>query len=83
MQKKLTLLMDNALIEQAKQYAQERGFSLSQLVAEYFTVLTVQSGDENDFENSLPPITRSLVGILQGSDFDVEDYHCYLEEKYG
>lgn len=82
MQTKLTLRLDDALIERAKQYAQERGFSLSQLVAEYFTVLTAQGGDENDFEDSLPPITRSLVGILKESAYDPEDYKRYLEEKY-
>jgi hypothetical protein len=82
MQTKLTLRLDSALIEQAKQYAQERGFSLSQLVAEYFTLLTAESEHQSAFEDELPPITRSLVGILKDSTYDPEDYKRYLEKKY-
>lgn len=82
MQTKLTLRLDSALIEQAKQYAQEHEISLSQLVREYFTVLTNQSEDRAAFEDSLPPITRSLVGLLKESSYDAEEYRRYLEEKY-
>jgi hypothetical protein len=32
--------------------------------------------------NEILPITRSLVGILKGSDVDVSDYKKHLEEKY-
>ena len=32
--------------------------------------------------NEVLPITRSLVGILKGSDVDVADYKKHLEEKY-
>jgi len=81
MQTKLTLRLDSALIEQAKQYAQEREISLSQLVTEYFTVLTLYSEDKAAFEDSLPPITRSLAGLLKESNYDVEEYRRYLEEK--
>lgn len=82
MQTKLTLRLDSALIEEAKQYAQERGFSLSQLVAEYFAVLTTVSEDEAGFKDRLPPITRSLVGILKESDYNAEDYKRHLAEKH-
>lgn len=82
MQTKLTLRMDDVLIEQAKQYAQDHGSSLSQLVAEYFTVLATANEDEGQFKESLPPITRSLLGILKGSSVDPEDYNRYLKEKY-
>lgn len=82
MQTKLTLRIDEVLIEQAKQYAQERGSSLSQLVAEYFTVLVTASEEDTSFADSLPPITRSLLGVLNESAFEPEDYGRYLEEKY-
>jgi hypothetical protein len=82
MQTKLTLRMNSALIEQAKQYAQEHDVSLSQLVAEYFAVLTAQDNDKAAFEATLPPITRSLVGILKESVYDPEAYKDYLAEKY-
>ncbi|PZV13550.1 MAG: hypothetical protein DCF20_14950 [Pseudanabaena sp.] len=32
--------------------------------------------------NEILPITRSLVGILKGSNVDVSDYKKHLEEKY-
>jgi hypothetical protein len=82
MQTKLTLRLDRALIEQAKRYAELRGYSLSQLVAEYFAVLASDQDPDDSYKNEPPPITRSLVGILKGSDDDREDYYRYLEEKY-
>jgi len=82
MQTKLTLRLDSTLIEQAKQYAQAHEISLSQLVGEYFTVLTAQGEGNGAFEDSLPPITRSLAGLLKESNHDAEEYKRYLEEKY-
>jgi len=32
--------------------------------------------------NTLPPITRSLKGILHDKKVSKEDYHQYLEDKY-
>lgn len=82
MQTKLTLRMSSTLIEQAKQYAQEHDVSLSQLVAEYFALLAAEGKDTAAFEATLPPITRSLVGILKENAHDPEAYHQYLAEKY-
>ena len=79
---KLTLRMDSKIIEQAKQYAEEHGSSLSQLVAEYFAVLTAKDEGAETFERKLPPITRSLVGVLKESEYNPEDYRRYLEDKY-
>ena len=33
-------------------------------------------------KQSLPPITRALVGSLAGSTLDEEDYRRHLEEKH-
>jgi hypothetical protein len=82
MQTKLTLRMDSRLIEQARQYAEEHGSSLSQLVAEYFAVLTANDDSAETFESELPPITRSLVGVLKVSEYNPEDFRRYLEERY-
>jgi hypothetical protein len=79
---KLTLRIDSKIIEQAKQYAEEHGSSLSQLVTEYFAVLTAKDEDTEAFERKLPPITRSLVGVLKESEYDPKDYQRYLEDKY-
>ena len=82
MDTKLMLRIDSKLVEQARQYAEEHGSSLSQLVAEYFAVLTTNNEDGDAFEKKLPPITRSLVGVLKESEYDPEGYQRYLEEKY-
>jgi hypothetical protein len=33
-------------------------------------------------QESIPPITKSLIGIMAGSGLDESDYKRYLEEKY-
>ena len=44
MQTKLTLRLEDSLIQQAKDYAKQHDKSLSQVVADYFQMLTQQSG---------------------------------------
>lgn len=78
MQSKLTLRMEEAVIRKAKRLARKKGKSLSSLVSDYF------AGQPNDeLDESLPPVTSSMVGVLsKGSDVKEEDYNKYLEEKY-
>jgi hypothetical protein len=77
MQTKLTLRLEDSLIHNAKDYAKQHEKSLSQLVADYFQILTQQSKDVE-----IPPITQSLIGVLNDSHIDEEDYKKHLEEKY-
>ncbi|HIJ82174.1 MAG TPA: antitoxin [Desulfuromonadales bacterium] len=79
MQTKLTLRLEDQLIEQAKSYAAQAGKSVSQIVADYFKLLTSQK-----IKTSMPstPITRSLRGLLRESNLDEEDYKKYLEVKH-
>jgi hypothetical protein len=79
MQTKLTLRLEATLIQQAKAYARRQGKSLSQLVADYFLLL---STDIEPTESPLAPMTRSLRGTLRGSGIDAQDYCKHLEEKY-
>lgn len=81
MQTKLTLRLDHYLIEQAKIFAHQQNKSLSQIVEEYFLLLTKMTED-TDPEEELPPITQSLSGVLAGYNIEEEDYHRHLEEKY-
>ena len=83
MQTKLTLRLDKRLIDQAKHYARQRNQSLSQVVEDYFSLLT-KTVDLNlpVAKESLPPITQSLYGLLQGATIDEQDYRDHLEEKY-
>lgn len=77
---KLTLRLDQRLIDRAKKHAKEQGTSVSKLVANYFEAL--DSPEKNTFEESLPPITRSLVGVLEGAEVSENDYRKHLEAKH-
>lgn len=71
MQTKLTLRLDEALIERAKRYAARSGQSVSELVAKLFTTL---EDDRIPPADDLPPITRALRGVLAGQNVDEDDY---------
>lgn len=77
MQTKLTLRLEDTLIQQAKSYAKQHDKSLSQVVADYFQILTQQTK-----KSGISPITKSLIGILDSSHVDENDYKKHLEEKY-
>lgn len=79
MQTKLTLRLEDQLIEQAKVYAAQAGKSVSQIVAEYFKLLTTQRDRVNP---PATPVTQSLRGLLRESRLDEKDYKKYLEEKH-
>jgi hypothetical protein len=79
MQTKLTLRLEDHLIEQAKSYAAQAGKSVSQIVSDYFKLLTSQ---KTKVSSPTPPITQSLRGILRDSKLDEKDFKRYLEEKY-
>jgi hypothetical protein len=77
---KLTLRLDQKLINRAKKHAKEQGTSVSKLVANYFEAL--ESPQKGRFEEALPPITKSLAGVLKGASFSEKDYQSYLEDKH-
>lgn len=80
MQTKLTLRLEDQLIDQAKSYAAQAGKSVSQVVADYFKLLT--SEKSNRPESPSTPITKSLRGLLRESNLDEKDYKKYLEDKH-
>lgn len=65
MQAKLTLELDQHLTERAERFARTSGKSVSELIADCLAQLGQRS--ELD-EDTLPPITRSLSGILEGAE---------------
>lgn len=82
MKKKLTLRMEQDVIERAKAYAKERGTSVSQLVANYFAALTsAGSGEAANDTEQYGPVTRSL-GAEPKEDVSEEDYYEYLWRKH-
>ena len=79
MNTKLTLRMEEKLIDKAKSYAKRSGKSVSQLVADFFSVLETTHKGKTD---ELSPKVRSLKGVLKGSSVTGKGYKKHLEEKY-
>lgn len=78
MKKKLMLRIDEAAMERAKAYADERGTSVSKLVEQFFEALSAGK-DAGDVEIS--PFVASLRGVAAG-EVGEEDYRRHLEEKH-
>lgn len=78
---KLTLSVDEAVVERAKEIARRRGTSVSALVERYLDALAGPGGARGEGAG-LPPVTARLVGLLRGAKVDRETYRRYLEEKY-
>ncbi len=78
---KLTLKMNEEVIDKAKLYAKEKGTSLSKLVEHYFDSIA-QDPKEKNFKIS--PLIKSLTGVIPASEpkKDKNDYVDYLIEKY-
>ena len=79
MQTKLTLRLDDGLIEQAKSFAARSGKSLSQVVADYFRVLPSSGGEP---QQPAAPITAALRGVLRDVHVEEAEYRRHLEEKH-
>jgi Family of unknown function (DUF6364) len=79
MSTKLTLRIDEELIERAKAYSKVSGKSVSQIVSDYLAILPSGSATEGP---RLTPIVRSLRGLLRGTDLGELDYRRHLEDKY-
>ncbi|HBA85924.1 MAG TPA: antitoxin [Verrucomicrobia bacterium] len=79
MHTKLTLRLDDRLIERAKEEAAKRGKSVSQMVAEFFDSLGEPA---RRVSTPYPPITSSLLGVLRDKKVLEGDYKRHLREKY-
>ncbi len=81
MNTKLTLTIEQALIEKAKEYAKAKGRSLSDIVENYFKAI-VREGDVVKSEST--PIADSLRGSFKApKDFDYKkELTKALTEKY-
>ena len=83
MDSKLTLKLNESVIERAKKYASNKKLSLSRLIENYLDSLTREQNDE--FEIS--PFVKSIsTGKKIPNDADYkelrEDYINYLDKKY-
>lgn len=80
MDSKLTLKLDENVIERAKNYASSKKLSLSRLIENYLDSLTRE--EENEFEIS--PFVKSISsGKSIPADFDYKNERIdYLDKKY-
>lgn len=83
MDSKLTLKLNESVIERAKKYASNKKLSLSRLIENYLDSLTREQNDE--FEIS--PFVKSISTgkkIPNNSDYKElrEEYIDYLHKKY-
>ena len=76
-QTKLTVRVPRDLLNQAKQYARDHDTNLTRLVSAFLQQLSHQRETPAD-----APIVRRLGGILL-AESSVDEYHGYLEDKYG
>lgn len=79
MSAKLTLRVNPLLIQQAKVYAEQHKKSVSQLVGDFFALLSASVPQSSP---SVGPLTSSLRGVLKKANLSKQDYEHYLEEKY-
>ena len=81
MDTKLTLKLDQEIIEKAKHYASEKKISLSRIIENYLNSLT---SDKTNNEIQISPFVKSLSsGIEIPADYDYKkDRADYLEQKY-
>lgn len=81
MNTKLTLTIDQSVIERAKKYARQKERSLSDLIENYLKALTTEEISKQD---ELSPTVKSLKGSFKmPKDFDYKkELSERLSEKY-
>ena len=81
METKLTLRLNDNVIEKAKIYARNHKISLSKLIESYLDSVTRQK-ELN--KTSITPLVESLSGVIDlPADFDYKkEYRDHLTEKY-
>jgi len=80
MDTKLTLKLNEDIIEKAKEYAKAKKTSLSDLIENYLQKLTTDKKNNN----TITPLVKSLSGVISLSKNynDKKEYTNYLTNKY-
>jgi len=78
---KLTLTLEQHIIEKAKVYAKSKGRSLSDIIENYLKVVVVEN---SDLEIDIAPLAKALRGSFKKpADFDYKkQLSDRLAEKY-
>ncbi len=79
MDTKLTLKLDQEIIERAKTYAKENNTSLSKLIESYLSLLVFSKNEEE-----VGPVVKSISGVMElPEDYDAQkEYKKHLIKKY-
>jgi hypothetical protein len=82
METKLTLRLNDGVIERAKIYAKSQRISLSKMIESYLDSLTREK--DRDKKTNITPLVESLSGVIElPDDFDYKkEYADFLTEKY-
>ncbi len=82
METKLTLRLNDSVIERAKVYAKGQKISLSKIIESYLDNLTRTKDDDEKI--LITPLVESLSGVISlPSNFDYKkEYGDYLSKKY-
>lgn len=80
MNTKLTLNIDQSIINEAKTYAKSQSVSLSKLIENYLSSLT----KKNKEKSNVSLLVESLTGVISiDADLDYKkEYGDYLAKKY-
>ena len=79
MNTKLTLNIDQNIIEEAKSYAKKNSVSLSKLIENYLLSITAKDSKKT----KISPLVESLTGVISLEDTDYKkEYSDYLSKKY-
>lgn len=73
---KLTVRVDQDLLNNLKKYAANNNTTLTDLINAYLRHIPTQKGTEHT------PLVTQLTGLLP-LNTSIEDYRKHLEEKYG
>ncbi|HNZ27850.1 MAG TPA: DUF6364 family protein [Spirochaetota bacterium] len=77
---KLTLNIDEDVINSAKDYALKKHISVSKLVEKYLKVISEDTLQKDDRKIKLSPITSELYGMIESKKNNY-DYDKILEES--
>ena len=79
MDSKLTLKLNESVIERAKQYAKENNVSLSRMIESYLQAVTVRKKNKI----IVSPLVESLTGVIELKNKNYrKDYTDFLSQKY-
>lgn len=83
MDSKLTLKLNESVIERAKKYASEKKMSLSRLIENYLDSITREQTDDFEISPFVKSISsgKSIPADLNWKELR-EDYREYLDKKY-